>query len=240
MPGTSKWVDFWLSDRYSAIWIDPSSPTNAEGIGCCLQSRHGQACPQTHHSSQALHTKHKLAGRLKLETSRGRPMSISDSNVTVNFFLILKCTTNWNLPKWSCWIFLNVWNLQNGKSNLLSNCKFGQCKKESNSGTSRKWQLLCEWKNLSEDKEGFRKKKVRYSWVNLSQSLKRLWIVTGIRWNNTAVDMRSAAGVRECSCWNLRLWMLRSLLCWSKAPLDWRQRDSDVHRLWVECILFSC
>ncbi len=29
---------FWLSDRYSAIWIDPSSPTIAESIGCCLLS----------------------------------------------------------------------------------------------------------------------------------------------------------------------------------------------------------
>ncbi len=27
---------FWLSDRYSAIWIDPSGPTIAESIGCCF------------------------------------------------------------------------------------------------------------------------------------------------------------------------------------------------------------
>jgi hypothetical protein len=58
---------FLLSDRYSAIWIDPSGPTIAESIGCCLLSGHGQACPQTHHFSQASHTKHKLAGRLKLK-----------------------------------------------------------------------------------------------------------------------------------------------------------------------------
>ncbi len=48
---------FWLGDRYSAIWIDPSGPTITESIGCCLLSGHGQACPQTHHSSQASHTK---------------------------------------------------------------------------------------------------------------------------------------------------------------------------------------
>jgi hypothetical protein len=64
---------FWLSDRYSVIWIDPSGPTIAESIGCCLLSGHGPACPQTHRSSQALHTKHELAalsaaaGRLKLK-----------------------------------------------------------------------------------------------------------------------------------------------------------------------------
>ena len=40
------------------------------------------------------------------------------------FFLkALQCTTNWNLLNWNVLIFLNVWNLQIGNSNLLSNCK---------------------------------------------------------------------------------------------------------------------
>ena len=42
-----------------------TGPTIAESIECCLLSGCGQACPQTHHSSQASHTQHKLAGRLK-------------------------------------------------------------------------------------------------------------------------------------------------------------------------------